>query len=119
MKTHALRTRLLAVIMLVVAVFQFIKARGQRHGAYTTPAAARRLRDFQETGGLGPSAASRFGSYQDQVRGLSQSAEAMYATRAVRRAARMAPVTRIPQTPIHREIVEEEEEEGEGYDTYQ
>ena len=82
-----------AVLMLVVAVFQFMKARGQRHGAYATPAGARRMREFQETGGLGPSAAARYSAYRDSVRDLGRSAEGPFPARAVRRAARMAPMS--------------------------
>jgi hypothetical protein len=81
-----------AVLMLFVAVFQFTKARGQRHGAYTTPAGARRMREFNESGGIGPSAASRYAAYRDQVRELGRSSEGSFPNRAVRRAARMAPM---------------------------
>ena len=97
--------------MLVVAVFQFMKARGQRHGTYTSPAGSRRLRDYQAAGGLGPSAAARFGTYSDSVRELGRSAEGSYPTRAVRRAARMAPVARHLEQPLRQRpdaIVEED-----------
>ena len=96
--------------MVVVAVFQFMKARGQRHGAYASPAGARRMREFQAAGGLGPSAAARFGSYQDAVKDLDRSDRGgSFPARAVRRAARMAPLARHlgPQNGV---ILEEDEE---------
>ena len=100
----------LTVLMVVVAVFQFMKARGQRHGAYASPAGARRLRDFQAAGGLGPSAAARFGSYRDAVRDLDRSAEGSFPTRAVRRAARMAPLASRHLGSHHGGVILEEDE---------
>ena len=98
--------------MLVVAVFQFMKARGQRHGAYTTPAGARRMREFNASGGIGPSAASRYAAYRDQVRELGRSSDGAFPNRAVRRPARMAPMSMASRPPP----IINEEEHGDDYD---
>ncbi len=105
-------------LMLVLAVFQFFKARGGRHGAYGAPSLASRR--MQEGGGLRARAAARAGSYRDTLRELGMEAEHAVPSRAVRRAMRMAPVSsdwsggalarrQMKQQPIKEELEEEEE----------
>ena len=73
------------------------------------------MREFQESGGLGPSSAARYTAYRDSVREQGRSAEGAFPNRAVRRAARMAPMAAPRSLDPHPQI-DEIESDGDQMD---